>query len=369
MPLTVTHDVDALLTRLSRFEPCETPVLSLYLNAQPDEHGRDHFNVFLKKELQERVAQFQASRDVRDRLEADAKRVEYFLREELQPSANGVALFACGSADLFEALQTQAPFETHALYLTASPHVYPLARLSEKYPRYAVLLTDTNTARIVVFALNRRVDEQVVESPKTARTSGSGWSQMRYQRHVDHERLHHVKDVVERLELITRADKIDKIVLAGEERVLPMVRDQLPPPLAALVVDRLHLDVGAPEHEVLERTLDAIRQRHVRTDREIVEHTFDNYRSGGLAVVGLQPTRRALERGQVHVLLLSAQPQSGENGSSPSQGESGPGYLSGEVADELLRRARQTDAQVRLIEDPELLRKVGGVAAQLRFRL
>ncbi|MGH9161426.1 MAG: Vms1/Ankzf1 family peptidyl-tRNA hydrolase [Vicinamibacteraceae bacterium] len=368
MPLTGTRDVDALLDRLSRFEPCDAPVLSLYLNAQPDEHGRDHFNAFVKKELQERVVQFQASREVRDRLEADAKRIEYFLHEELDPSANGVALFACG-ADLFETLQTQAPFDTHALYLTATPHLYPLARLSEKYPRYAVLLTDTNTARIVVVALNRCIDEQVVESPKTARTSGSGWSQTRYQRHVDHERLHHVKDVVERLELIARADKIDKIVLAGEERVLPMVRDRLPSSLAALVVDRLRLDVDTPEREVLERTLDAIHQRHVRTDQEIVEHTFDNYRAGGLAVVGLQPTRRALERGQVHVLLLSAQPQSTGNGSSSTQGESGPGVLSGDVADELLRRAHQTDAQVRLIEDPELLRKAGGVAAQLRFRL
>ncbi|MPY88671.1 MAG: hypothetical protein GEU99_12185 [Luteitalea sp.] len=370
MALTITSEVEALLTRLSRFEPCGAPVLSLYLNAQPDQRGRDHFKGFLKKELQERVFAFKAPREVRESLEEDARRVEYFLREEIQPAANGVALFACGAANLFETLQTEAPIDTHALYLTPTPHVYPLALLSEQYPRYAVLIIDTNTARIVVFALNARVGEQVVQSPKTARTSGSGWSQMNYQRHVDHERLHHVKEVIERLDLVARTDKIDKIVLAGEERILPVVRNHLSPALSALVVDKLRIDVEAPEHEVLERTLESIRAQQLQSDRQIVAHAVDSHRAGGLAVVGLKPTRRALERGQVHVLLLSAQPQAPSDGTSPAQGETAAsGDISVEVADELLRRARQTDAHVRLVEGPELLRGVGGVAALLRFRM
>ena len=39
------------------------------------------------------------------------------------------------------------------------------------------------------------------------------------------------------------------------------------------------------------------------------------------------------------------------------------------LAGELVKRAEQTSASVRVIEDPELLRPYGGVAATLRFRV
>ncbi len=40
-----------------------------------------------------------------------------------------------------------------------------------------------------------------------------------------------------------------------------------------------------------------------------------------------------------------------------------------ELADTLVRLAEQTDAAVKLIEDPALLEAVGGAAAALRYRL
>jgi hypothetical protein len=39
------------------------------------------------------------------------------------------------------------------------------------------------------------------------------------------------------------------------------------------------------------------------------------------------------------------------------------------LAGELVTRAQKTDARVRFIEDPEMLREQGGVAALLRFRI
>ena len=40
-----------------------------------------------------------------------------------------------------------------------------------------------------------------------------------------------------------------------------------------------------------------------------------------------------------------------------------------QLSDELVTRAQQTGARVRIIEDPELLREHGGVGATLRFRI
>jgi len=43
--------LDPLLDRLVAFEPTTLPVISLYLNTSPDQHGRDNFESFLRKEL------------------------------------------------------------------------------------------------------------------------------------------------------------------------------------------------------------------------------------------------------------------------------------------------------------------------------
>ena len=39
------------------------------------------------------------------------------------------------------------------------------------------------------------------------------------------------------------------------------------------------------------------------------------------------------------------------------------------LSDELVTRAQQTGARVRMIEDPGLLKQYGGVGAMLRFRV
>lgn len=43
------------LDRLAAFEPTTLPLISLYLNTQPDQHGRANFDSFIRKELRARV--------------------------------------------------------------------------------------------------------------------------------------------------------------------------------------------------------------------------------------------------------------------------------------------------------------------------
>jgi len=43
--------LDPLLDRLAAFEPTTLPVLSLYLNTSSDQHGRDDYASFLRKEM------------------------------------------------------------------------------------------------------------------------------------------------------------------------------------------------------------------------------------------------------------------------------------------------------------------------------
>jgi peptide chain release factor subunit 1 len=377
------------LDRLARFEPVPYPVVSLYLNAQPNEHGRDQFQAFVRQEFRARSRTYPVGSPERDSLDKDVERIATFLESELQPSANGVAIFACSAGEMFETVQLLAPIDQHWLYIGDTPHLYPLARVDSQYPRYAAVVADTNTARILVFATGELVTQQELKSEKTRRTSQGGWSQARFQRHIENFHQQHAKEIVDALERIVQNEGITQILTAGDEVILPLLQAQMPKHIADKVVDHLKLDTRASIDDVLAATVEAMARQNERTDREKVDAAIGAYRAGGLGVVGPEDTLDALVKGQVDELLLTAHVGGLQNVSKeaamaiandstllepavePAAGgeaaQADPQVV--RLADELVTRAKQTGARVTFVEDASLLEDYGGVAALLRFRI
>ncbi|MDQ3256816.1 MAG: hypothetical protein M3R15_23475, partial [Acidobacteriota bacterium] len=298
MPLQETLD------RLAAFAPVDLPVISLYLSTRADRRGRANFDSFVRKELKAKSQTYPLRSPARISFDTDAGRIKAYL-ENIRRSANGVAIFACaGAGNFFETVALDAPIEEHKLYVYHQPHLYPLARLSDEFPRYAALVADTNAARIYVFGIGENLGELSVKNPNVSQTQLGGWSQARYQRHIKNYHLHHAKEVVEALDCVVRTEKVNHIVLAGDEVILPVLRGQFPPHLSERVIDTLRLDITTPEHVVAERTLEALQRHEAKTDVERVERLLDEYRAGGLSVVGAHDTLAALSRGQVDELYL-----------------------------------------------------------------
>jgi peptide subunit release factor 1 (eRF1) len=379
--------LEQVIDRLAAFEPVELPFVSLYLNAQANEHGRADYDRWLRKELSERARLFKAHTPERESFDRDAERITEYLSNELRPETDGVAVFACaGADDYFEAMQLEAPIENHRLYIYNQPHLYPLARLMDQYPRYAVLVTDTNRARLFVFGRNKTLKSDEVQNVKTNRSQVGGWSQMRYQRHIEQYHLQHAKEVADMLAEVVREDNVQHIILAGDAVVIPLVREQLAKEVADKVVDVLSLDINAPEHEVLAETMGAMKEYDAQADADKVRYMLDQYRAGGLAVVGSQDTLEALSMGMVEELIVTARQQDIEGDKEDvailSDNEVPDPVVGGQdgavaeleadsviVADDLVTRAQQTGARVTFIEDPALLEEVGGVGAILRYRI
>jgi peptide chain release factor subunit 1 len=367
--------VDHLLDRLALFEATEFPVLSVYLDARPNEVGRDGFAPFLKKELHRRVESYALRSPERESIEADAERIQAFVASEVDPSANTLVLFACSAAGVFETLSLPAALGESRVFVGPQPHLYPLARLLSQYRRYAALVADTNIARLFVFGLGGELREEEVQSPKARRTRVGGWSQMRYQRRVDQQHVQHAKEAVEVLTRVMREEAIDSVFLAGDAVIVPLLREQLPKEIAERVVDTLWLDVRAPEHEILKATLESLQRHDAATEVEAVAQLIDEYRGGGLAVVGPTDTLAALEVGQVDELFLAAAPI-GLDRTAESQDDESTVALPPEelarreaLAEDLVARARRTSASTRFIQDVSLLWGLGGVGARLRYRL
>lgn len=376
---TPLHD---RLMALAAFEPHGVPVVSLYLNLTPDQHGRDNYDVFARKAFADQLKRLDENSAERASLERDVERINAYLAVELNRATNGLAMFASsGTGEFFEAIQLQAPIGDHSLFIGAVPHIYPLVRLIDQYPRYAAVLLDTNSARIVVFSLGAVEKSMHVAGVKTRRHSMGGSSQARYQRHVENFHLHHVKDVVDTLDRVVRADNIQQIIVAGDEVVVAMLREGMPAHLTEKLVDVMRLDRQAGDDQLAVATLEVLRQKDAETDSERVQDVIDAWLGGGLGVMGPEATLQALQLGQVDELLIAATPQAlkpvqtlpddaapepvATKTAAPANSDRRRLHLS----DELVTRAKQTGARIRIIEDPELLRAHGGVGAMLRFRV
>lgn len=387
----LTDDLD----RLAAFEPGPFPVLSLYLDTGPDDTGRRHFDAFLRKELRSRMETYPANSTARQSFEQDVEKVHKYIETNLKPDTNGLAVFASSGRNLFEAIQLPVRFE-NLVVANDRLHLYPLARAEDQFPRYAALLADTNHARLFVFSTGRRIDNVEVEGQKTKQVKVGGWSQARYQRHIENYHLQHVKEVVDVLDRVVRDEQIPHVILAGDEVVVPMLRDQMPKHLSEKIVDILRMDQRTPEHEVLARSLEVLRRKDAETDEAVVQDLIGQYRGGGLATVGAEEVLAALQKGQVDTLVITARPDliegaeviaSAPDGAVEHTGSVSAGLAAVDaaaataddrpadntppalrVADELVIRAKQTSANLRFIENPQLLADIGGVGAFLRFR-
>jgi peptide chain release factor subunit 1 len=366
--MTTTEQLATQLDELAAFVPGPYPVVSLYLNLHPGDVGRDQFQAFVRNTLPERIATYPAQGPERESLEKDVEAIRGYLTT-VEPSANGLALFTSSGAGLFQAMQLAAPIQAHSLYVSDQPHLYPLAHLLDRYPRYAVLVADTRTARLMVIAAHEIEHTEAVEGPKTKRHKAGGWSQTRFQRHVDQFRSQHAKEVVDVLARTVRDEQIRWIIIGGDEVIAPLIQEHLPKDIAERVIDVVPMDIRAPERLVLDRALEVTIRKDDETDRERVEALLDAYRSGGLGTVGLERVRKALELGQVDELVITGQAsQIDVPDASPTSGTPEAERSAAErVADELVSKARQTAASLRFIEDASLLEPYGGVGAFLRF--
>jgi peptide subunit release factor 1 (eRF1) len=373
--------IDEPLERLVAFEPVPLPVISVYLKTTPDQHGRDpELLPYLQREFKALARTWPAASPERTSFDRDVEKIEAYVDERIDPAANGVAIFAChGAGEFFEALQFSAPVSDNRIYVYHQPHLYHLTRLDEQYPKYAAVLTDANTARIFVFGLGQTIDIEEVKGKKVHRVKVGGWSQARYQRRVGNAHQKHVNEVIERLQEIVKQEGIERVIVAGDPMIVPLIEQEMPQDLAAMI-ETMKLDVHTSEQDVLKATLEKLQQEDSSEAAEKVKRLFENARGRGLAVLGPDDTLEALANGQVDELLITGSLDVSRPGEeeidailAPEIPDSQGGTQSEEprrvsVPDLLITKAKQTNATVTFVEDPALLESVEGVGAFLRWR-
>jgi len=384
-----------LIKRLGAFEPDGFPFISLYANTEANETGHENYRVWLKKELAARSGAYRENAFEAERFAAAAGRINDYLENEADVSANGIAIFtSLGDEIFFEAVQLNVAFPENLFFGFDRPNIFPLARAVWRNPKYAVLWADTNKADIYVFGGENRIrtdsqaNERVenIQNRVTHRAHVGGWSQARYGRHIDNFHLRHAKETVSELEELMREKSIDQLILCGDEAtIMPILRPQLSKAVEEKVIGTLHLSQYDSPEEIREKTLEIVRSEKAKRDKKQVERVFDAANAAaGMGAIGLEATLAALSAGQVQELVISADldaitygPGDVERiwndfvpGDDKSSVETMPiTQIAGEVADQLIVRALNSDAKIFFIDDAALLKDAGGVGSVLRYSM
>ncbi len=94
---------------LAALEPSPFPVTSLYLSLAADQNGREGYAQFIKKVFSDRAKALPEESPERESFDKDVKRIQEYLDNKDQASAQGLAIFACSGSDLFEAIPLEQP--------------------------------------------------------------------------------------------------------------------------------------------------------------------------------------------------------------------------------------------------------------------
>jgi peptide chain release factor subunit 1 len=293
-------------------------------------------------------------RDDIDAFQADVARLESYLATDFPTEAQGLAVFACGPRGLYETIPSGIPFETQVSF-GSRPELYQLARQIDDLETAVVAVVDTNTARLFLMRsgfMNEVGGPERQDRDENRKHQAGGWSQARFQRHIQNNRVEFIKTAAEAIEQLVQREGATRLVLAGNEVALPLLKDALSPQMAQLLHDEpLRLHIRTPGAQVQSEVAPLLMQLETEQDRTVVEQLVHGVRGGGLAVSGLKQTRQALENGQVDTLVLATNTG-----------------LAEEERNELIQLAATTSAGVEVVEGHETLDELGGVGALLRYK-
>ncbi len=346
-----------LLRRLSEVEPTELPVLTVYLDMRPEADGqrpgqRDG-QIVLRDRLRDIERTVGAHGPAAESFTADSQRIRDYAEREFDRSNSGLAIFACSGTGLWEVVETGQPFENEVA-VGRVPQLFQLARLLDDHETAVIAVVDSNTARLFV-SRRGRLDE--VDGPDEdpihhRRPSTGGWSEARYQRHIDKHDADFAREAASAIERLVQRTDARRVVLAGDTPSTTLLLDALPQEVRDRVGDVTQIEVRADRNEVDAEVRPILERLEAESGQSAADQVVAQVAADGLGVAGLEPTQRALEQGQVMQLVL------GSNGE-----------LDDETRNDLIRAAATSAAEVEVVEEHEGLQRLGGVGALLRFKI
>ena len=307
MASTVTWD---RLRDLARFRVQNGCAISLYLDLDPSVTPTAGDAATRMNALIDAVDRSEAARrpelthEQREGLRHDTERLRtYFEQEFDRDGAHGFAVFCAWLDNVWRplALSERVP---DTVKVGARLYVAPLVPLVGRGEGALVAVVSRERGSLYRLSDGRleEITEQFDEQP--GRHDQGGWSQARYQRHIEKLVHDHLKDVAEILDRRVRALAGPPLVIVAIEEIRAELEELLSHEVKKALVGWTSADAHAGPSELLEAAEPLLRSWRAAQETNAVERWKEEAGRNARASSGWGPTLEAASDGRVDLLLF-----------------------------------------------------------------
>ena len=303
-------DLDRNLVRkLAEWKPGDFPVTTVYLSVDGRQFPRTQdYEVRLDELLRRAHAVAEKlPKPERRSVERDVEETRSFVVDRFdrgEGTTRGLALFSSSGAGLWEDINLSRTVRNQVV-VGPYPDLLQLEAVLETYESFCTVLVDSEKARIFLAELGRIEEQSDLLDDVPGRHDQGGWSQGRFQRHVDEHRQRHLKHTAEVLFRFFKRRAFDHLIVGGPEEIAAEFEDELHDYLKQRILARINVPIGVPASEVLDRSLQAEEELERRRVRDAIDQILAEQAAGRKAVGGLEPTLAALAESRAATMAVS----------------------------------------------------------------
>ena len=306
MAETVTWDG---LRALAEFRAEKGCAISLYLDLDPSivPTGGDadtRFNSLLTEaERSSGAKDGGLTHEQRTALRADFERIRgYFENDFDRDGAHGLVLFSAGLDNVWRPT-TLIESVPDRVRVGRDFHLAPLVPLVGRGEGAVVAVVGRERGEL--FRLHSgRLDEIVDKTDDVpGKHDQGGWSQARFQRHIEKIVGEHLREVADALDKLVRRMSLPKVIIVATEETRAEFEELLSKEAKDAVVGWTSAQAHAQAPELLELTIPILEEARTKEESELVERWREHAGRGERAASGWEETLEAASDERVEALL------------------------------------------------------------------
>jgi peptide chain release factor subunit 1 len=370
------------LRQLAEFRAGQGCAISMYMNLDPSltptaGDAKTRVNSLVDELKAHYADQGTLTHDQREGLRTDSERIHRWFETDFdRDGARAVGVFCSGLDNLWRTLALPEAVDD-AVHLGRELLLTPLVPLVGRSDGAIVAVVSREQGRLYRLRAGRLEEVADLSEDTPGQHDQGGWSQARFERHIEKLVSEHVKSVAGEIGQQARRQRAARLVIFCPQEMRGEFESALPADVRDAVVGWAQAEAHAGAAELFEAALPLLEQAHAEEEAELVERWREEAGRNGRATSGWAGSLEAASDARVDVLLFS-NGVSHEAWQCPSCGrvgaEGGSCPLDGT---ELDRRSNGLDlavhqtlvhgGAVRALRTRQDLDPVEGIGALLRF--
>ena len=296
------------LRALAAFRTEKGCAVSLYLNLDPSEvptprDAQSRMNALLAEA--EKTDRSDLRHDARAGLTTDFRRIERWFDDEFErEGSRGLAVFAAGLDNFWDTLSLPESVPD-GVRVGRDFFLAPLVPLVARTDGTIVAVVGREQGQLFRLRAGHleELAEHFDEQPFRRHDQG-GWSQARYQRHIEKLVQEHLKGVAQELDRSRRRLQRPKIVLVCSEEMRSEFTNSLSQEAREAMVGWAPAEAHATAAELLNAVRPVLDKAQAKDEADVIDRWREEAGRNGRASSGWEETLEAASDGRVEVLLF-----------------------------------------------------------------